>query len=106
MATATIVSDLTKLQNKARKLAKELEATRAEIEFARSSLRAMVSVNNKYKTFTELHHQGRVLRVKYNSYGDCKVTENGKEIDTSLPVSGRIRPTINDLRLLVAMGVI
>ena len=75
-----------------------------QLKEEKSRLRKLVVVNDKFSTFTELQYNGRKLRVKYNRYGDCTVTENGKEIDTSLPVSGFIRPSINDLRLALAIG--
>lgn len=85
-------------------LEKQLDKLTKELSAEKSRLRKLVKVNDKFSTFTELEFDGRKLRVKYNRYGDCTVTENGKEIDTSYPKIKYIRPSINDLRLLMATG--
>lgn len=85
-------------------LEKQLEAMTIKLSAEKSRLRKLVKVNDKFTTFTELEFNGRKLRVKYNSYGDCTVTENGKKIDSSYPKIGLIRPSINDLRLALATG--
>lgn len=81
---------------------KLLNKLEAELSFKRSALRKLVTVN-KYSTFTKLEFNGRVLRVKYNSYGDETVTENGKKINLYHITRGS-RQSINDLRLLLATG--
>jgi hypothetical protein len=85
-------------------LEKRMNVVEAELAAERKRLRALVKVEDKYSTFTQLQYKGRKLNVKYNRYGDETVTEKGKKIDTSLRTTGRIRPSINDLRLLLALG--
>jgi hypothetical protein len=78
---------------------KLLARLESELSFKRSALRKLVKVNKKYTSFTQLEFEGRIVRVSYNSYGDAKITENKKELKTK-----RIRPSINDLRLDLALG--
>lgn len=101
---ANLASEYKDLCKQAAMLQRQLEDISNEMAFKRSALRKLVKVNDKFTTFTELEFNGRKLRVKYNSYGDCTVTENGKKVDTNYKKLGYVRPSINDLRLALATG--
>jgi hypothetical protein len=86
-------------------LNKRANAIETQLAAERKHLRALVKVNDKFKTFTEFEFNGNKYRAKYsNHYGDCRVWKNGVEIDMSLPACGMIRPSTNDLRLAIATG--
>jgi hypothetical protein len=94
-----LIAEYNSLVTDADATAKLLEHLESELSFKRSALRKLVKVNKKYTSFTQLEFEGRIVRVSYNSYGDAKITENKKELKTK-----RIRPSINDVRLDLALG--
>jgi hypothetical protein len=95
----TLVAEYNSLVAEHDEYTKHLNEIESDLAFARSALRKLVKVNKKYTSFTQLEFEGRIVRVSYNSYGDAKITENKKELKTK-----RIRPSINDLRLDLALG--